>query len=115
MPLVKLHTSVDVPEEVRAEILKRLSSIAAKTIGKPESYVMTVFEQEPICMGGEVAPAAFVDVRSIGGLNRNVNQRIAQQVCELLDHQLKIPGSRIYFNFIDVPATHWGWDSSTFG
>ena len=115
MPLIKLHTSVSVPDPVRTEILKELSEIAAKTIGKPESYVMTVFEQEPICMGGEVAPAAFVDVRSIGGLNRNVNQRIAQQICELLAARLKIVGTRVYFNFTDVPATHWGWDSSTFG
>jgi len=28
---------------------------------------------------------------------------------------LDIPGNRIYLNFTEVQASHWGWNGATFG
>ena len=66
-------------------------------------------------MAGEVGPAAFLDVRSIGGLNQSVNRNLTKQVCALLEEKLGIPGDRVYVSFASSAAVDWGWNSSTFG
>jgi len=54
-------------------------------------------------------------IRSIGGLSGDVNRKLSQQVCKLLNDSLGIPPDRVYLNFTDVGAGHWGWNGSTFG
>ena len=66
-------------------------------------------------MSGKPGDAAFVDIRSIGGLSQDVNRKISQQVCKLLKDSLGIAPERVYLNFTDVKAGDWGWNSSTFG
>ncbi len=115
MPLLKLQTSVPVAEAKRDTLSKALSQITASAIGKPESYMMVALSEGPICMGGEVGPGAFVDIRSIGGLEPAVNKTISGQVCELLTRELEIPGNRIYLSFTNVTGVDWGWNGGTFG
>jgi len=115
MPLLKLQTSVSVPDEKREDLLKALSGIVTECIGKPEAYVMVAITGGPIMMSGEESGAAFVDVRSIGGLDRDVNVRMSQRVCSLLDDSLGIAPERVYINFSDIPAGNWGWNSRVFG
>jgi phenylpyruvate tautomerase PptA (4-oxalocrotonate tautomerase family) len=115
MPLLKMHTSVPVPEDKKEGLVKALSKITAETIGKPESYVMVVLSDGTMSMGGELGPAAFADVRSIGGLSGGVNKEISNKVCGLLKDTLGIPGNRVYLSFTDSAAADWGWDSGTFG
>jgi phenylpyruvate tautomerase PptA (4-oxalocrotonate tautomerase family) len=66
-------------------------------------------------MAGNPGAAAFVDVRSIGGLTNNVNRKLSQQVCKLLNDSLGVPENRVYLNFTEVEASNWGWNGSTFG
>ena len=115
MPLLRLETTVVLSEEKRQALLASLSKIVAETIGKPEHYVMVSAIQAVMQMSGKPGEAAFVDVRSIGGLNGDVNRKLSQKVCQLLGGSLGIPQDRIYLNFTDVVASHWGWKGSTFG
>ena len=66
-------------------------------------------------MSGKAGEAAFADVRSIGGLNSQVNRDISSRLCMLLRDVLGIAPERIYLNFTDVPAGNWGWNGDTFG
>ncbi len=115
MPLLELKTSVPIPEERREEIVRSLSRVTAEVIGKPEGYVMVTLDEVKVCMGGEVGPGAFVDVRSIGGLDGGVNKQLSKKVCALLGEELDIPSNRIYLNFTDIARSSWGWDGGTFG
>ena len=115
MPLIKIQTSVPISEGKREAILSSLSSIIAEKIGKPTQYVMVALEEGPVMMSGEVGPAAFADVRSIGGLSNAVNNAIAVSVCNLLKEYLGIPTQRTYVTFTDVSASNWAWDGRTFG
>ncbi len=115
MPLVKLHTSVPVPADKQEPLLKGLSAMAAQAIGKPESYVMVALSEGPMSMGGQPGPAALVDVRSIGGLSGEVNRTISERACQLLGETLAIPPNRVFLNFTEIGATHWGFDGRTFG
>jgi phenylpyruvate tautomerase PptA (4-oxalocrotonate tautomerase family) len=115
MPLLKLETTVALTEDKRQALLSSLSKILAETIGKPQQYVMVTVSQAAMQMSGSPGDAAFVDVRSIGGLTGEVNRNLSKKVCELLHESLRIPPNRIYLNFTDVQASHWGWNGNTFG
>jgi len=115
MPLLKLETTVALTEDKRQALLASLSKIVAETIGKLQQYVMVVSSQAAMQMSGSLGDAAFVDVRSIGGLTGVVNRKLSPKVCQLLHDSLGIPPDRIYLNFTDVQGSHWGWNGNTFG
>jgi phenylpyruvate tautomerase len=115
MPLLKLETTVALADDKKKSLLAALSKIVAATIGKPEQYVMVVASPAAILMAGKPGDAAFVDVRSIGGLNDDVNRRLALEIGSLLKESLGMPPDRVYLNFTDVPAGNWGWNGDTFG
>jgi phenylpyruvate tautomerase len=115
MPLLKLETTVVLPEDKRKALLASLSKLVAETLGKPEQYVMVAAGQAAIQMSGSAGDAALVDVRSIGGLSGDVNRRLSQKVCALLNESLGVPPNRVYLNFTEVDAANWGWKGNTFG
>jgi phenylpyruvate tautomerase PptA (4-oxalocrotonate tautomerase family) len=115
MPLLKLETTVTLSEEKRKNLLASLSKTVAQTIGKPEQYVMVTCGPAAMLMSGSEGAAAFLDIRSIGGLTGEVNRKLAQQVCKLLEDSLGISPDRVYLNFTDVKAGNWGWNGNTFG
>lgn len=92
-----------------------LSLLVAEILGKPEEYVMVTISPAAILMSGRPGDAAFVDVRSIGGLSVDKNRQLSQKICGLLNRSLSVPPKRIYLNFTDVEAANWGWDGNTFG
>ena len=115
MPLMKLKISLSLSDEKRKDLLAAMSKIVAEGIGKPERYVMVTIEETSIILAGEYGDAAYAEIKSIGGLNREVNRKISKKFCELLDESLGISSDRIYINFIDVSASNWGWNGDTFG
>jgi phenylpyruvate tautomerase len=115
MPLLRLETNVGLAEDKRKALLASLSKAVAESLGKPEQYVMVTAGQAAMLMSGKHVDAAFVDIRSIGGLSNDVNQKLTQQVCKLLNDSLGISPDCIYLNFTDVESGNWGWNGSIFG
>ena len=115
MPLLKVETTVLIPEDKRKSLLASLSRTLADTLGKPEQYVMITINPVAMLMSGNEGDAAFLDVRSIGGLSNDVNKKLSQKLCNLLNQSLGIAPNRIYMNFTDVEPGNWGWNVSTFG
>jgi len=115
MPLLKLETTVALPDEKRKALLASLSTVLAETTGKPEQYVMVTASQSAMLMSGKPGDAAFVDIRGIGGLSGAVNRQLSQKVCRLLNESLGVAPDRIYLNFREVEAANWGWNGNTFG
>ena len=115
MPLLKLETNVALSEDKRKDLLASLSRAVAGSVGKPEEYVMVSISPADMVMSGKQGDAAFVDIRSIGGLSSGVNRKLSQQVCKLVTDSLGIHSDRVYLNFTDIKADNWGWNGSTFG
>ena len=115
MPLISLKSPIDVPEPKRENLLGALSQAVSEVTGKPERYIMVIFEQADFMFGGERGLAAFVDVRGIGGISPETNSKLSEKICEILQERIAVAPERIYINFTDIPAANWGWNSSTFG
>jgi hypothetical protein len=56
---------------------------------------MVTVSQAAMLMSGNPGDAAFLDVRSIGGLTDDVNRALSQKVCKLLSDSLGIPEIRL--------------------
>ena len=112
MPLITLRTSLASVDR-RDELLLELSAMLAEQTGKPEAYVMTLLETDvPMTFGGSSAPAAFVEIKSIGALHPPA---MTAAFSELITARTGIPADRIYISFDDVPASAWSWNGRTFG
>ena len=111
---MKLETTVILAEDKQKALLTSISKLVAETIGKPEQYVMVTIAPAAVLMSGKSGHAAFVDIRSIGGLSNDVNRKLSQQVCKLLADALGVSADRVYLNFTDVDAGRWGWNGKTF-
>jgi phenylpyruvate tautomerase len=116
MPLVRCETNQHLNDSQKTQLCTELSHICAEVIGKPETYVQAVVQDGlTLLHGGKPGPAAFVDVRSIGGLSGKTNATLAEKICTVISKTAAVPGARIYLNFTDVAASHWGHDGATFG
>jgi phenylpyruvate tautomerase PptA (4-oxalocrotonate tautomerase family) len=115
MPLIKLQVSPSLNKDGTNALLKAASQMLTRETGKPEAYVMATVEGTEAVFAGAEGPAAFVDVRGIGGFNKEVNNRITRALCALLHERAGIPPDRVYVTFTDVPASNWGWNNRTFG
>ncbi|MBM4148550.1 MAG: hypothetical protein FJ224_05855, partial [Lentisphaerae bacterium] len=96
MPLIKVQLATEPDREKAEGLLKSFSRMLAEETGKPEKYVMVLLERGQALLGGESGPAAFVDVRGIGGFNRQVNTSITRAICEILKSRLGIEPDRVY-------------------
>lgn len=115
MPLIRIETNVGLEEQRKTEIMNMLSRSLAEDLGKEEKWVMVSMAESAILMGGEPGPAAYVDVRSIGGLNNETNNTIAQHVSKVLHEEMGVAPERLYVNLDSVSAGNWCWNAKTFG
>ena len=85
----------------------------ADLTGKPENYVMTMFQKDSqMTFGGSDEPCCFIKVESIGSLKPS---EMSKSLCELIVSKTNISMNRIYINFVDVKASNWGFNGTTFG
>ncbi|WP_341525582.1 phenylpyruvate tautomerase MIF-related protein [Nostoc sp. UHCC 0302] len=117
MPLIKVQTSVSAPQKTEVEsMLLSLSAKLAKHLGKPESYVMTAFEQEiPMTFAGTTDPVCYIEIKSVGTMKPAQTEAMSQDFCQQINQTLGVPKNRIYIEFADSKGAMWGWNGSTFG
>tara|TARA_Y100001968_G_scaffold274196_2_gene267250 strand:+ start:258 stop:596 length:339 start_codon:yes stop_codon:yes gene_type:complete len=112
MPFIQINTSTK--SDVDNDLLqKEISKIVADLTGKPESYVMTIIKSNSkMTFAGSDEPCCFITLKSIGSLNPS---SMSKSLCEFISSKTNIKTNRIYIEFIDVKASNWGFNSSTFG
>ena len=112
MPLLNLYLNKN-DETVSTKVLSELSQLVAQSLGKPQNYMMVSLSESKINMSGSQDAAAFVDLRSIGGINAATSKMLSQKICDSLHKELAIDKARIYCNFSDISASNWGWNGTT--
>ena len=113
MPHALIYINADVNEQVQQEIAQEAMKILAEVIGKPISYCAAQVVKSVGGFGGKVCPSAFVDVKSIGGLNKK-QEGLSNRFCTMLKQKAGIEGSCVYLNFTEMTGSNWGYDHGTF-
>lgn len=114
MPHLEFTLSRETDQDSLDRLLSGGSRIVATRLDKAERFVMVSCKQAPMLFGGEAAPAAFVELRSLGGLEPDVNVHLSSDLCDLLYEVAGIPTDRVFLNFVDVERANWGWNRKTF-
>ena len=114
MPLVRIVSSVESPDAGDA-LLRDLSSLLARELRKPESYVMTCLEPRArMTFAGSPAPACYVEIKNIGTFTAEATARLSAGVTERVSAALGVEKSRIYIEFADARPHMWGHNGETF-
>mmetsp|Transcript_47046 Transcript_47046/g.75599 ORF Transcript_47046/g.75599 Transcript_47046/m.75599 type:complete len:101 (-) Transcript_47046:237-539(-) len=96
------------------EFMKAASKLVANSLGKPESYVAVVVQDNlDIIWGGETGPAAMCQVVSLGSINLENNKKVSAGLCKMLK-EFGIEGTKVYIEFRDVARENMGYDGKTF-
>jgi phenylpyruvate tautomerase len=114
MPLLKMTISAELSDRARDSLLAEGSKLVATALGKPERYVMVTLARDPILFGADSSPAAFVELRSIGGLGPAINKTLSSRLCGLLERLAGVAKERTFLNFVDMAPGDWGHAGSTF-
>jgi phenylpyruvate tautomerase PptA (4-oxalocrotonate tautomerase family) len=115
MPLLRLEVSIPVQAAKKELLLAQASKILTELTAKPEAVVMVTLVECAAVLGGRGGPIVFADVRAIGGLDKKTNVALVRALSELFKKELDVDVDRIYFNFIELAATHWGSRGGTVG
>ncbi|WP_432736566.1 phenylpyruvate tautomerase MIF-related protein [Maridesulfovibrio sp. FT414] len=114
MPYVRVETNVEVGAKAD-EFVAKLSKVVSEAAGKPESYVMILFNDGlKMSFSGTLEPAALVTFKSLG-LQEDRCAPIAERLCAFLARELRVHGKRVYIDFENLDGAMLGWDSRTFG
>lgn len=114
MPLVRIVTSAEPPAEA-GHLLRDLSALLARDLGKPESYVMTCLEPRArMTFGGTDQPSCYVEVKNVGTFSPATTARLSTAITERVSTALGVSPDRIYIEFADAKPHLWGHDGGTF-
>lgn len=114
MPYFSIETNQPIDPASNRQLLKKTSAFIAELLGKPESYVMISIQPDtPLIFGGSDAPAAFVQLKSIG-LAVDRCPELSEKICRLIEQELAVPQDRVYIDFKDLARNMFGWNGKTF-
>lgn len=114
MPACTIQTSATLPAGGPDDFLSACTNLVSEELGKPASVVMVSLQQSAMQMGGSSDPCALVTLASLGGLGPEMNKRLSESLCDLLELHLKCVPERIFIHFEDRDRSDWGWNRNTF-
>ncbi len=107
MPFIKIMLSAAANIN-KQQIMKEISRITGEETGKGESKVMVAITESDFIMRGEEAECAFIDIRGIGKIERDINDEISRKASAVITEFTSIPAENIYLNFTDFSRDNWG-------
>lgn len=114
MPTLKILTNVRVADGDRADLMSQASAAVSQMLSKPETYVMVILEDgRDMLFAGSGDPAAYLELKSLA-LPEDQTARLSESLCDLVEHLLGVPPSRVYIELASPPRHMFGWDRSTF-
>lgn len=110
MPYIKIQSMLAPAGDAAATLALRASQVAAEAIGKEEKWVLVSVER-PLAMtfGGETAPCAFIEAKTIG-LPAPDAARVIEALTKFVAAELGLPFDRIFVECADLDGRYWGWD-----
>ncbi|ORX59886.1 macrophage migration inhibitory factor family protein [Piromyces finnis] len=113
MPFIEIRTNATFNDKNRA--LKEVSSLVAKCLGKPESYVdVCIIDNVAMSFGGSTDTAALITLGSLGCIDARSNKSTSAAIFKYLGETIGLNSRRGYIHFIDLPAEDTGYGGSTF-
>ncbi|KAI9154561.1 hypothetical protein LWI28_028103 [Acer negundo] len=105
MPCLYISTNVNLDAVDIDPVFSDATKAVADIIGKPEHFVMVVLKGSvPISFNGNKEPAAYAEIVSMGGINREVKRKLIATIGSVLQAKLSIPKTRFFLKVYDTTA-----------
>ncbi|XWS67305.1 hypothetical protein CRYUN_Cryun05aG0276100 [Craigia yunnanensis] len=105
MPCLYISTNLNLDEVDTDPIFSEATKSVASIIGKSENFVMVILKGSvAISFNGNNDPAAYAEVVSMGGINREVKRRLIATLGTILENKLSIPRTRFFLKVYDTTA-----------
>ncbi|XVE76626.1 hypothetical protein DITRI_Ditri12bG0188500 [Diplodiscus trichospermus] len=105
MPCLYISTNINLDEVDTDPIFSEATKAVASIIGKSEHFVMVILKGSvAISFNGNKDPAAYAEVVSMGGINREVKSRLIATLGTILENKLSIPRARFFLKVYDTTA-----------
>ena len=112
MPLLNIKTSCTIDDN--NSLALDASKKVAQILGKPESYVMVIVEEnQTLVFAGNNQPAAYLELKSLG-LPESQTTELSSSLCNFINEKLGVDPARIYIEFSNAERHMWGWKGGTF-
>lgn len=113
MPFIDSKITMTVTEEKKEKLKSELGKYIT-TLHKTETYLMVGIEDNyDLWMAGKkLDKGAYISVSLFGQASSADYDKMTDQICELYERELGIPGSAIYLTY--HPISDWGWNGRNF-
>ncbi|KAF2306478.1 hypothetical protein GH714_018442 [Hevea brasiliensis] len=103
MPCLYISTNVNLAGVDADPIFSEATKAVATIIGKPEHFVMVILKGSlAISFNGNKEPAAYAEIVSMGGINREVKRNLIASLGTILESKLSIPRTRFFLKVFDT-------------
>lgn len=120
MPAVHIKTNVAYSDEQKTAVLREMTRVMVDVAHKNEEAVMVTLLKVDGTMGNTTDPFAYVDIRSMNGIEHKMNNDVCVEMTKILEGVLGVDPLRQYLVFTRVPETCWGlmggisiWDAKS--
>lgn len=114
MPMLNIRTNVALDKAAENTLLVEASRRVAKTLGKPEGYVMVACQTGcTMLFAGTDDPLAYLELKSIG-LVESQSEGLSAMLAGLMNEVLDVSVERVYIEFAASARKMWGWKGATF-
>ncbi|KAJ8753870.1 hypothetical protein K2173_000124 [Erythroxylum novogranatense] len=105
MPCLYITTNVNLSGVDKDPIFSEATKAVATIIGKPEHYVMVIIKGGvDIQFNGNKEAAAYAEVVSMGGINKEVKRNLIHKLGSIMDEKLSIPRTRFFLKVYDTTS-----------
>ncbi|MFQ6664411.1 hypothetical protein Gotur_031537 [Gossypium turneri] len=105
MPCLYISTNLNLDEVDTDPLFSQATKAVASIIGRPEHFVMVILKGSlAIRFNGNKEPAAYAEIVSMGGINREVKRRLIATLGTILENTLSIPTTRFVLKVYDINA-----------
>ncbi|XP_021289030.1 macrophage migration inhibitory factor homolog [Herrania umbratica] len=105
MPCLYISTNLNLDMADTGPIFSETTKAIASIIGKPENFVMVILKGSvAISFNGNKDPAAYAEVVSMGGINKEVKRKLIATLGTILENMLSIPRTRFFLKVYDTTA-----------
>lgn len=114
MPFINSKISIQLDENKKENVKRKLGEAIEMIPGKSENWLMVGFEDnyDLYFKGNKDRPTAFVEVKIFGSASKSAYNALTKMICGIFNEELGIPEDRIYVKYEEV--TNWGWNGSNF-
>ena len=114
MPYVQIRLGVNASDREQSDLQSKITDAVSIALSKPKAYIMAEIENNcSLYMAGQkLNKGAYISIKLLGNAAKPACQGLTKNICDILNHDFGIEGSKVYVTY--HPVDLWGWNGSMF-